>query len=472
MHTSLLEVANMDKNSAFPFLRESHFFHTNSQTNVYGTTTVCLPNLNKILIATSHGIHSLEYQRGEEVLKPVSKRIQFTYIPADAEIVSIDAFNRRQYGEGLVIGICFIKDAEGTKPSQFLNIYTATEPGHEFNLDNIANGCRDHSLPYFPYQLYHADLIVDGIHEVAFLLSGSDQSVHLFREDRLMTLGYSEQPVEIFFPEFAHFNSNVLWMDVRHSSDFKRRISAAGTQNGSVKLAVVDAEKREILRSCDNSHDSPITSVRLFSRRNDRGDVCRKSWAPLYYDDEENVQFPEAVKRLINANEEERRGGGSSGGNDEEEVHLLVTSALEPSVVYSNVTVNGLDRDIVLPESNYYDCVLGSVVGDVDMDGEREISLCTYGQMMLIYKLKFSSVSATTKEEQPDEVVESTLIHKSQFAYPLMGLKCVDLTGDGVLETILVSIKGLHVLQHDSVSVARLLKEKLKRLLLASGVHT
>ena len=100
----------------FSPLKETHFFHTNSQTNVYGTTTVCLPNRNKLLVATSHGIHSLEYSRGDDaggVLKPVSKRIQFTYIPADAEIVSIDAFNRRQYGEGLVIGICFIKDAEG-----------------------------------------------------------------------------------------------------------------------------------------------------------------------------------------------------------------------------------------------------------------------------------------------------------------------------------------------------------------------
>ena len=274
----------------FPPWKEAHFFNSHSQTNVYGTTTVSLPNLNIVLIATSHGIHSLEYQRvaADDVLKPVSKRIQFTYIPADAEIVSIDAFNRRQYGEGLVIGICFIKDAEGSKPTQFLNIYTATEPGGEFNLNSIANGCRDHSLPYFPYQLYHADLFVDGIHEVAFLLSGSDQSVHLFREDRLlMNLGYSEQPVEIFFPEFSHFNSNVLWMDVRHDADFKRRISAAGTQNGSVKVSLVDATKREILRSWDNSHDSPITSVKLFSRRNDRADVCRKSWAPLYYDDDD-----------------------------------------------------------------------------------------------------------------------------------------------------------------------------------------
>ena len=71
-----------DSASAMPPLKEEHFFHHSSQTNVYGTTTVCLPNLNKLLIATSAGIHSLEYQKTEENgLKPVSKRIQFTYIP-------------------------------------------------------------------------------------------------------------------------------------------------------------------------------------------------------------------------------------------------------------------------------------------------------------------------------------------------------------------------------------------------------
>lgn len=421
---------------------------------------MCLPNLNKLLIATSAGIHSLEYQRTEENgLKPVSKRIQFTYIPAEAEIVSIDAFNRRQYGEGLVIGICFIKDAEGSKPSQFLNIYTATEPGGDFHLDSIANGCRDHSLPYFPYQLFHADLFVDGIHEVAFLLSGSDQSVHLFREDRLiMNLGYSEQPVEIFFPEFAHFNSNVLWMDVRHSADYRQRVSAAGTQNGSVKVSVVDATKRQILRSWDSCHDSPITSVKLFARRNDRSDVCRKSWAPLYYADEENDQFPDQIKRLVTDNEAMQN---SKEGEEEEAIHLLVTSALEPTVVYSNVKTNGLEKDVELPESNLFDCVLGSFVGDIDMDGEREISLCTYGQMMLSYKLKFFTSSLPGRTE---EVEEASLIFKSQFAYPLLGMKSVDITGDGIFETILVSVKGLHVLQHEPDSVVKLLKEKLKRL--------
>jgi len=452
-----------DSASAMPPLKEEHFFHHSSQTNVYGTTTVCLPNLNKLLIATSAGIHSLEYQRTEENgLKPVSKRIQFTYIPAEAEIVSIDAFNRRQYGEGLVIGICFIKDAEGSKPSQFLNIYTATEPGGEFNLDSIANGCRDHSLPYFPYQLFHADLFVDGIHEVAFLLSGSDQSVHLFREDRLlMNLGYSEQPVDIFFPEFAHFNSNVLWMDVRYSADYRKRFSVAGTQNGGVKVSVVDAVKRVVLRCYDNCHDSPITSVKLFGRLNDAGDVCRKSWAPLYYDDEDNDRFPDKIMKLVNDNEARRKSKEGVVEEVEEAIHLLVSSALEPTVVYSNIASNGLEKDVELPESNLFDCVLGSSVSDMDMDGEREISLCTYGQMMMTYKLKYCTSSLPGRTE---EVEEAVLLFKSQFAYPLLGMKAVDIVGDGVVETILVSVKGLHVLRHESDAVVKLLKEKLKRL--------
>lgn len=151
----------------------------------------------------------------------------------------------------------------------------------------------------------------------------------------------------------------------------------------------------------------------------------------------------------------------SKEGEEEEAIHLLVTSALEPTVVYSNVKTNGLEKDVELPESNLFDCVLGSFVGDIDMDGEREISLCTYGQMMLSYKLKFFTSSLPGRTE---EVEEASLIFKSQFAYPLLGMKSVDITGDGIFETILVSVKGLHVLQHEPDSVVKLLKEKLKRL--------
>jgi len=470
-----------------PSLKEMHFLHTTSQTNVYGTAEVCLPNCNKILIATSQGIHALDFQRIDDSLKPVSKKVQFTYIPADAEIVSIDAFNRWQYGEGLVIGICFIKDAESSKPSQFLNIYTATEPGGEFNLDSIANGCRDHALPFFPYQLYHADLFVDGIREVAFLLSGSDQSIHLFREDRLMmNLGYSEQPVEIYFPEFSHFKSNVLWMDIRHNKDFSERTSVTGTQNGTVRVSVVETSRQTILRSWDVSHDSPITCVKLFSRNFALSDVCPKTWQPIY--EERDVQgFPYRVKSLIEKREDLKPR--------DENLQLIVTTALDPAIIYSNIKLFGLTKSLELPESTMFDCVLGACASDVDMDGDNEIVLTSYGQAMLIYKLQYSEESLNEDIKEIDQSLPNecetpsfdgspngssqnlqsnslkcTMIHSTSLLlqmtmpYPLLGVKCMDLTGDGVLEMVLVSVKGLHVLQHDPNQILPLLTEKLRRL--------
>lgn len=99
-------------------------------------------------------------------------------LPVDAEIVSIDTFNKSPPKRGLVVGITFIKVPEGAsshpfpppharwipecdphppcrpcpplrpasslpqdsgdKGSPFLNIYCDYEPGSEYNLDSIA----------------------------------------------------------------------------------------------------------------------------------------------------------------------------------------------------------------------------------------------------------------------------------------------------------------------------------------------
>ena len=97
----------------------------------------------------------------------------------DAEKVSIDAFNKLQYGNGVVVGITFVKvgkplllrpvnhqaqkrfnqqhihivklllQTAGPESSQshFLNIYSDTEPGSEFDLDSIARMYIDSNIP-------------------------------------------------------------------------------------------------------------------------------------------------------------------------------------------------------------------------------------------------------------------------------------------------------------------------------------
>uniref|UniRef100_A0A8C9M6L6 KPTN n=1 Tax=Panthera tigris altaica TaxID=74533 RepID=A0A8C9M6L6_PANTA len=98
------------------------------------------------------------YQDLRQKIRPVAKELQFNYIPVDAEIVSIDTFNKSPPKRGLVVGITFIKDS-GDKGSPFLNIYCDYEPGSEYNLDSIAQSCLNLELQFTPFQLCHAEYV-------------------------------------------------------------------------------------------------------------------------------------------------------------------------------------------------------------------------------------------------------------------------------------------------------------------------
>jgi len=45
-----------------------------------------------------------------------------------------------------------------------------------------------------------------------------------------------------------------------------------------------------------------------------------------------------------------------------------------------------------------------------------------------------------------------------------LGLKYVDITGDGVKEVVVLTMKGIHILQHDPVYVHEALEDKMKVL--------
>ncbi|KAG9327920.1 hypothetical protein JZ751_017281 [Albula glossodonta] len=168
-----------DAKDSCPFVEDS-FSRFSSQSNIYG---LCKAGDQELLAATLKGkVICFKYQDFRQKLRPVAKEVQFTYIPVDAEIVSIDAFNKTPPNRGLVVGITFIKDS-GDKASPFLNIYCDYEPGSEFNLESIAQSCLNLELQFTPFQLYHTEVqCTDGSSETVFLLSGHDQHVHLYKE--------------------------------------------------------------------------------------------------------------------------------------------------------------------------------------------------------------------------------------------------------------------------------------------------
>uniref|UniRef100_A0A8C3UX44 KICSTOR complex protein kaptin n=2 Tax=Catharus ustulatus TaxID=91951 RepID=A0A8C3UX44_CATUS len=139
-------------------LVEDSFSRLGSQSNVYGLTALAGPGTGPggLLAAALKGkVLLFRYLQLRPRLRPLAREMQFTYIPVDAEIVSIDSFPKSPPQRGLVVGITFIKDS-GDKPSPFLNIYCDYEPGCEFDLDSVAQSCLNLELHFTPFQLCHA----------------------------------------------------------------------------------------------------------------------------------------------------------------------------------------------------------------------------------------------------------------------------------------------------------------------------
>ncbi|XP_039225091.1 KICSTOR complex protein kaptin [Crotalus tigris] len=392
-----------------------------------------------LLAATLKGkVTYFRYQDMRRNLRPVAREVQFTYIPVDAEIVSIDTFHKPPPKRGLVVGITFIKDS-GDKASPFLNIYCDYEPGSEYNLDSIAQSCLNLELQFTPFQLYHAEVQVADGAETVFLLSGNDPAIHLYKENEELHQ-FEEQPVENLFPELKELPSNVLWLDVYNIPNSGQRITAFGCQSGYIRVAQVEPAKRAVLQSWSIQQDGPISKVLVFALP--------------------SVSQPEDPSGVVSS-----KDPPGSANPHPPSYSVLVTSTLELSVVSRNVLHSGLEDQLVLPLSNQYDSVLCALVTDVDFDSEPEILLGTYGQELLCYKYRAENagLASTARHRcfQPPSG-DFHLLWQRSFPSPLLSMDYVDLTCDGLCELAVVCLKGLHVLQHSLTDVLQCLLERLR----------
>lgn len=160
----------------------------------------------------------------------------------DAEIVSIDAFNKSPPNRGLVVGITFVKvlpdvnsqliafvlffckiwssnskynvlwswQDSGDKATPFLNIYCDYEPGSEFNLESIAREwswvCAVISLP----NVSHADV---------FVLSWTESCLNL-------ELQFT--PFQLYHTEWVDcLRAHTLWINCMHSRQREPGIDCA-----------------------------------------------------------------------------------------------------------------------------------------------------------------------------------------------------------------------------------------------------
>ncbi|KAJ8873438.1 hypothetical protein PR048_024255 [Dryococelus australis] len=388
---------------------EAHYFILPSQGNIYTLTKLCMLNgVNKILAASlRRKVYLFEYSVDENgSLTPIVKEIQFTYIPGGAEIISIDAFSKSHSSNDFVIGITIIKCGDDNS-EMYLHIYSEWGSSSEFSLDNAAQNCLMLELSYIPYQLYHAELILEEGSEVVWLLSGSDQKIHMFREDSV-NHSYSEVNTADYFPELCDAPNIVVCMNIQYSPDYAQRVSTFGCNCGYMKLSIVNVEKKDIILSWDTRFEGSISSVHLFTKE---PYLQRPSFIDLQDDD-----------RVVS--------------DEEPPLHLLVTSVIEDAVTYMDIRKNGLDNSHVLAGSSHFDAILCSLTADIDMDGRKEILIGTFGQELLVYKFY---------DEREDSKWQ--LLNQRTFANPIHSMMYLDVTGDGVRELIALTLRGVHIMQ-------------------------
>ncbi|XP_046853474.1 KICSTOR complex protein kaptin-like isoform X3 [Xenia sp. Carnegie-2017] len=329
-------------------LNEIQFFPSSSQTNIYGLVKFydTVHGCNKVLMASLKGsVTCITSQQSARPTSTLSSHNLSLRNLQGSDIVSIDAFESDSI---FYFGVTYIKNGHTSHERKFLNIYSgSTAFQNELSFDNF----QTFDLEFVPFQLIHANTTK----ETVFLLSGGDRKIHLFKQNDKTQL-FVECKVEDYFLEFKDLPSSVISMDIYYDMENKRRISAYACQNGTLKVAL--CTEKAVMKEWLTSHDGPISSVKFFTFEANSREVSEEMKALLASTRRKNVI------KYTNCGV----------------VHLLVTAVIEPSVVYEDVINNGLNKFIILPDSDQYDCVLCSHVNDLTWSGTNEILLGTYGQ--------------------------------------------------------------------------------------------
>ncbi|CAG0913551.1 unnamed protein product [Notodromas monacha] len=465
------EAEHVDGLSRLSF-NEEQFFHLPSQGNVYGFARIAgaIGENEKFLMISSamRKVFLVDSHRKRRGVRISSMReIQFTYIPANAEIVAVDALNRSYSVNDFVVALTLVRKNNGSASvrsgnvgedgtaMQHLNIYSTWEPNSSSTLETVSQSCHSIPLQFTPLMLRHAKAYAPSTsggrrsrntvpvqEELGWLLSGSDCKVHFYLEDRAQSL-FFEPASNKLFPEFNKFPSPVLWFDLVYLGNCSKRLTAIGCECGFVAVSLVDTWMSTITGSWRVQHDGPVTHVALYQN-------CSPDFNLPFnmevFKNGSNEIFVDPVLSM-----------------DEIDFNLLVANSLQSSCSYRNVLACGLSDEYILPQSQEYDCVTCACVADFDMDGFNEIALGTYGQKLLIYRWKPGipldevEVSSKVDVENPEHPMlirhssrpEFDLIFQKTFAYPVLALDYADFTGDGVRELFVSTTRGVAVIQHD-----------------------
>jgi len=90
-------------------------------------------------------------------------------------------------------------------------------------------------------------------------------------------------------------------------------------------------------------------------------------------------------------------------------------------------------------------------MADINLTGQHRLVLGTYGQELLVYK-------------QTEDGTDWELEWSRSLPAPVLGVRWVDMTGDGLRELVVVTSRGVQVLQNQLDLVKEVTLDRLKKL--------
>lgn len=442
-------------------MRDLNYFPLNVESSIYGMTTLEFDDgTSKVLVATTDcQVYCINYCH----FKPCTREVEFTYIPYGARIISIGSLKRGkddfaigithslvpslQRGSSRSNAIFSSRDINidyGRATTYYFNIYASASVSSTFDLDHVAQGCQTIRLRYTPYHLYQTKSIAFEKGQMKtrpfWLLSGGDNNIHAFCEDR-PSQSFAEVPLGDCFPELSNINGLTLWIDVNNISLGSsetctfHRVVALGLEDGTVKLFHSTLSKgcsrfSLLKESSFDCYNTIIPSVRFFKIN--------------------SISNSDVREKLKTRNMIEE-----SGDESLDKLKLLVVSSTEPCLIFDDVINRGLECKSELPKSQRPDCIVTSAIGDVNIDGYNEILLGTHGRELLTY--------------QYDPELQSYYLNDVyELNYPLYALSLLNLTGDSLKELTVLLASGILVLQVSVKNIIKICQKRVASLLAIS----
>lgn len=128
-------------------------------------------------------------------------------------------------------------------------------------------------------------------------------------------------------------------------------------------------------------------------------------------------------------------------------MNLVVISATLSPVIFNDVLKSGLsNQNIVNYRRNTFITTCGEAA-DFNFDGLKEIIIGSSSQEIYFF--------------QKDEKMEWNLTDEMRLVSPIIQIRYLDITGDGVKELIVFTMKGVYILQHKAEDIEKAILAKL-----------